>query len=426
MSGRLKEFFLVSTYNLLFALGGGIALPFLVYKIMTKEKYRAGLKEKLALSLPEIKGDKRIWIHAVSVGEVLAVAPLIERLKRRIPDSTIMLSTTTHTGMKTAKDKLEDLVDAFFYFPLDFYPIVSRVVNAVSPNFVGVVETEIWPSFLTVLGKKGVPVFMINGRISDSSFRGYEKISFFLKPFLQKYEKFFVRSPKDAARLSVLGASYHKIVVSGNIKYVSVYERAKSVDPCSVRAFLGWEDYPIFCAGSTHRGEEEVVLEVYKRVKEKFSDLKLILAPRHPERKTEVEELLKKYPFSFGFKSCENFKDKDVLVVDTVGELFGLYSVSDAVFVGGSLANIGGHNPLEPLVFGKPTAIGPFYHNFTDIVEDMKEFLVVVEDEEGLSDFLLKSLEGSFKLPLDKVMEKFNLSINSVEFLTEKIKEYMD
>ncbi|NPA15906.1 MAG: 3-deoxy-D-manno-octulosonic acid transferase [Deferribacteres bacterium] len=422
MSGRLKESAFLSLYNLLFALGAGAGLPFIAYKMVRQEKYRAGLSEKLGLRLPEVRGEKRIWIHAVSVGEVLAVVPLVKGLKRSVPHASLILSTTTQTGMRTARDRLKDEVDTFLYFPLDFYPVVSRVVRAVSPHVVGVVETEIWPSFLSVLASEGVPVFMINGRISDASFRGYEKLSFFLKPFFEKYRKFFVRSCRDAARLYTLGASPQKIAVTGNIKYVSVYERAKEVDSSAVMASLGWEGFPIFCAGSTHRGEEELVLEVYKRVRELFSDLKLILAPRHPERKEEVARLLEASSFSFGFRSEGNYRDKDVMVVDTVGELFGFYSVSDVVFVGGSFVNVGGHNPLEPLVFGKPTAIGPHYHNFADVVEDMRELLFVAESRGELLEFVLKSLNGSFKLPLDKVMKKFNLSINSVRLIIDEIK----
>ena len=423
----MKESLFLSFYNLLYPLGGVLFSPYLVYKLLSSEKYRAGIEEKLSLKLPlKDLSKKRIWIHAVSVGEVLTVMPLVKRIRESIPGTSIVFSTTTLTGMSTAKDKLSHLVDLFLYFPLDFYPITKRVVKALSPSLVLVVETEIWPSFLHILGKESVPVFMVNGRISDSSFAGYLKLSLFMRDFLKKYELMFVRSSKDAARLVVLGADPKKIRITGNLKYVSVYERAQQLNLSNLKKEIGWEEFPIFCAGSTHPKEEEIVLKVFKRLKVSFPDLRLILAPRHPERKTDVIRLVKDFGFSYSLRS-ENKKceEAQVLILDTVGELMGFYSISDVVFVGGSFVDVGGHNPLEPLVFGKPVAMGPFFHNFSDIIEDMGEAIKVVKNESELFDFVLKTLKGSFNLPLDKVMKKFNLSLNSVEYIIDEVKRRM-
>ena len=407
-------------YNFFYPVGALLFSPFLAYKIVTSEKYRTGLREKLSFKLP--RHSFCVWIHAVSVGETLAVVPLVEEIKEKLGLS-ICFSTTTNTGMEVAKSKLSGVVDDFFYFPLDFYPVVKRVVDVVNPQAVLIVETEIWPSLLYICHKKGIPVFMVNGRISDASFSGYSKISWFISPFLKYYSKFFMKSPRDAARIITLGAPEDKVVVTGNIKFASVYKRALSVESEFVRREFGLSPKEqLFTAGSVHPGEEEKVVGVYLKLKNDFPSLKLLLAPRHPERRQEVVDIVRGSGLSFRLRSeGGTFEGCNVLILDTVGELFSLYSISNVVFIGGSLVNVGGHNPLEALVFGRPVIMGPYHHNFTDIVNEVREGIIVVRTENEFYEKAHSILSGRLTFYLDNIMKIFNLSLNTIEIILENL-----
>ena len=413
------------TYNALYPLLGTLGAPFIIYKLASQYKYRAGLSQKLGLELPEeIPHKRRIWFHAVSVGETLAVAPVVERLKNRRPELGIYFSTTTYTGMDVAKKRLGGVVDSFFYFPLDFYPIVLKVLSRVRPCAVCIVETEIWPSLAHLCAQRGIPLISINARISDSSFSGYLKLRPFIKGVLSKYERFFARSREDAARLIALGVPPDKVEVLGNIKFFSVYSRSKEIDAERIREALGVSSEPVWVCGSTHPGEEKMIIEAYRRIEEKP---KLIIAPRHPERFNEVASLLKEAGLQFGRRSKqETLKDHPVLLLDTMGELFGVYSVAHAVFVGGTLVNVGGHSPLEPLVFGKPTIIGPYYHNFRDVVEQMRDFLIFVKDSEQLAEAVRKVLKGEYALDSNRLKESFARAAGAVERIVEALEGVCD
>lgn len=411
-------------YNVAYPVAGLVLSPYLVYKLSSQYKYRAGLGQKLGLELPNrILSKKRVWFHAVSVGETQAVAPFVTFFKKRYADVGVYFSTTTYTGMDVAKKSLNAVVDEFFYFPFDFYPVVRKVLERISPNAIVIVETEIWPTLLYLSHDKDIPVFMINGRISDSSFKGYMRVAPFLRPFLQKYRRFYMRSKEDASRIVLIGAPQEKVVVTGNIKFYSVYERAKHVDAEEWRAKLGKkEDDYLWVCGSTHAEEEFFVLDAYRKLSGEGIRIKLCIAPRHPERFDEVASILSSMDYDFGRRSRGDKLDQyDILLLDTVGELFSVYSIADVVFIGGSLVPVGGHNPLESLVFGKPTAMGPHYFNFEDVVQEMENYINIIHDAHELATFVKRVIEGTHTLDIDSVKSTFEKSYYSVELITEGI-----
>ena len=418
---------LLTAYNLLYPVGAAVFSPFLAYKLASEYKYRAGLAQKLSFELPEdIPYGKRVWFHAVSVGETQAVAPVVREFKGRHPEVGVYFSTTTYTGMGVAKRELADAVDSFFYFPLDFYPVVKRVLDRVKPRAISIVETEIWPTLLFLSKQEGVPVFMVNGRLSDASFRGYYRIRSLMKNFLEGYYRLFMKSEADAVRIVLLGAPQDRVEVTGNIKYYSVYLRSTEIDVDHWRKELGKDGEFLWVCGSTHEGEEEKILEAYRILSQRCEGVKLCIAPRHPERFREVAQLIKQFGFRLGLRSDgAKLSSCDVLLLDTVGELFAVYSVADVVFVGGSLVEVGGHNPLEPLAFCKPTACGPHYFNFRDVMEELAGLVRVVGDESELVDFVERVFNGGYVLDENRVKRLFEGSLTSVERVIEGLEEVL-
>ena len=427
MPGRLMHRIALGLYNLAYPVGVALTFPYVIYKLGTVPKYRAGLSQKLGFELPEpLPHSRRVWFHGVSVGETLAIAPLVEEFKRRHPQVGVYYSVTTHTGMEIALKRLSGVADAVFYFPFDFYPVVWKVVSRTAPSAVVIAETEIWPSFVEVCRSRNVPLFMVNARVSPSSFNGYMRIRWFMRPVLEAYRYIFARSPLDAARLVQLGAPQDRVKVTGNIKFYSVLLRSKSVSPDRVREDLGLGSFPLWVCGSTHRGEEEILLEAYRMVLEQVPELRLAVVPRHPERFREVEELIRAKGFNLGLRSRRDaLADHQVLLVDTMGELFSLYSVAQVVFVGGSLVEVGGHNPLEPLVFGVPTAIGPHHFNFADVMEEVGEFVEVVEDAGQLASFVLEVLKGQCPFSRERVLERFSEAGRAVDEVLRALEEVL-
>ncbi len=420
-----REEILIILYNLLYLILAPFLVLFVLVKALRNEKYRRGWLEKLAIRLPEVEGDNNLWIHAVSVGETLLIAPIVVRLREILGSRVkIFFSTTTSTGMKVAKDRLSSYVDGFFYFPIDFYPFVLRVMRRIRPRVTIIVETEIWPSILYVAHKEGFKVYMVNGRISDRSFGGYLLFSFFFEPFLNLYERAFVRSSVDKVRLSSIGLRPDKIQVTGNLKYYSTLVQASLVDPTSLRRELDLDfSERVIVFGSTHPGEEEMFLKPISKLVGK--GYKVVLAPRHPERVDEVLRLMESEGLKVWLRSKGGFKG-DVLIVDTVGELMRFYSISNVAIVGGSFVPVGGHNPLEPLCFGVPVIIGPYYHNFEDIVDYLKEHIVIYRNGvEGL----VETIEDLSRreIPVDSLRAKLSAIAKGVDLVIEEIvKNYLE
>lgn len=326
--------------------------------------------------------DKPIWIHAVSVGEVMAVRCLVDELRRVYPDKEFVISTVTVTGNKIAQD-IAKQGDFITYLPLDLSFIVRSVIGRVSPSLFVIAETEIWPNLISCLYRKNIPIVAVNGRVSDASFRGYCSIKFLLKPVLKKINLSLVQTERDAERLMRLGVSQDKIHITGNMKFdvkdyaphllrqTEIYK--KDYPDFRSKLCLGSQD-KLFVAGSTHAGEEEIILEVYKELQRDFSDLKLLIAPRHPERSEEIAKVVSRFGFCSVYVSnlpfkCSTCIPKSVFILDTVGELISFYGIADIVFVGGSLIKKGGHNILEPASMAKPILFGSHMFNFRDIAD---------------------------------------------------------
>lgn len=318
-----------------------------------------------------------LWIHAVSVGEVLAAKPLLEGLQQRFPQRPVFVSTTTETGQKLARERLASAA-GIFYFPLDLTLSVRRALNAIHPALVIVMETEIWPNFLREARRRSVPVVFANARISGKSFTRYLRWNFFVEVFYEETLRhaalFLAQSPEDAQRLAAMHAPLEAIEVTGNMKY--------DADPPATGPFAAWlaaeirrqERWPVVVAGSVVAGEEEAVLAAYDIVQRQWRHALLILAPRKPDRfdaATEISALggwtsIRRSRIDQAAPLDEN---ADILVLDSIGELAGLYSLADAVFVGGSLVPSGGHNILEPAWFSRPPVFGPSMENFQEMAD---------------------------------------------------------
>ena len=318
-----------------------------------------------------LDGDPSIWLHAVSVGEVLTARALLPDLRRLYPALRIFLSTTTIAGQQVAK-RLPD-IDGVFYFPFDWSFIVRRTLRLVRPRLFVMMETEIWPNLLRACRESAVTTMLVNGRLSPRSARRYSLIRPFFRRVLADVDRFCVQSEDTAGRLVRLGADPDAIVVTGSLKFDSLHVPSSGhvrARDRVLRYFRMPSARPVLIAGSTLKGEEAAVLRVFARLKTRLPNLLLVLAPRHPERFGEVESLARQAAFLTARRSelpVDAEPRAEVVVLDTLGELAQLYQIATAVFVGGSLVDAGGHNILEPAVFGKPIVFGPSMQNFAEI-----------------------------------------------------------
>lgn len=351
---------------------------------------------------------KNIWIHAVSVGEVLAVSHLIQKLKEVFPEYSIVCSTVTKSGHQLAQTQLPDSCQVI-YAPLDFSWVVKKYIHFVNPRLYIAMETEIWPNLYMFLRKKGIAIVQVNGRISDRSFAGYKKISFLTKRILDCVDAFCMQSPLDAERIVQLGAAADKTRVVGNLKFDSL----PALTPVDQQDVGFHRQDELLIAGSTHPGEEGIMLGVYRQLTGEFPHLRLVIAPRHVER---TEDILKEVEQegSRALKFSEIKKDKGdqktIVIVDAIGHLRMLYSLAKIVFIGKTLKVGGGQNVIEPLSFGKPTLVGPYTQNFKDVVHlFLKEgALIQVRDRQEL----LSQMRQLLKNP--KKMETMGLSAREV------------
>lgn len=316
-------------------------------------------------------GAGTIWVHAVSVGETLAVRPLLTALKARYPDKRLVISNVTETGREVALKLREP--DLCIYFPFDYGFAVRRALKLIKPELVIVVETEIWPNFMGEAQRRGIPSVLVNGRISDRSFGRYRKLSWFFRPVLEKFSALCMQSAEDARRINAIGAPAKRVIVANNLKYDMPVAALSSPARAEVRRrYLIPPDVTVIVAGSTHQGEDEPVITACRSLLDTGRNLLLVLVPRHPERSAEAAMLLQKGGFRVTLHSrlterSSLFEPGEALVVDRVGELMAYYSLADLVFVGGSLVPTGGHNILEPASVGVPVLFGPYMTNFREI-----------------------------------------------------------
>jgi len=383
-------------YRILTAISVIFLAPYYALRAWRRGEALATLGERLG-RLPSGIGGKgsagpsAIWIHAVSVGEVLAAKPLAEALRHRFASRVVFVSTTTETGQRLARERLTS-VDGIFYFPLDWVVPVRRALRAICPALVIVMETEIWPNFLREARQQKVPVIFVNARISERSFARYQRWQFLVGPFYSRVladaELFLAQTPEDATRLAEMGAPEEHIEVTGNLKYDS--------DQPDISPFGVWlegeiqrqERWPVIVAGSVVADEEEAVLAGYDIVQRRWRRALLILAPRKPDRFDLAASIARDGGWNVVRRSRLNRdvpldETADVLVLDTIGELAGLYLLADAVFVGGSLVPAGGHNILEPAWFAKAPVFGPSMENFRDMATQFLKAHAAIEVTSG-------------------------------------------
>ncbi len=353
-------------YNLFLAAATVLLFPVILFKLITVPKYRGGLTQKLGRVrkgvLKVIRGTRPIWVHAVSVGEVMAAHPLIRELKKKYPKRKLILSTVTVTGHYTARRRVPE-ADAVFYFPFDYPCVVRRVIQGINPEVVLVAETELWPNFFRELKRAGIPSALINGRISPHSHKNYLKFKAFFSHVFDHVSLFCMQSEEDALRIKDIGADPEKVLITGNLKFDQKIPASGS-NPVIIPA-----GKKVITAGSTHRGEEAALLEIFSRLREKYPELVLILAPRHPERFDEVEGIINSAGYECQRRTQLRGPVKDVLLLDTIGELRTFYALCNIAFVGGSLVKVGGHNLLEPAAMKKPVIFSRYMFNFKEISE---------------------------------------------------------
>jgi 3-deoxy-D-manno-octulosonic-acid transferase len=429
----LKDSLIWFVYNVLFAVGYTLMLPRFLVRMRRRGGYGPGFMQRFGVYddavLAQLQERSRIWVHAVSVGEVFVALHFIDALRAVSPDIGFILTTTTSTGHAQAKAQLSD-DDVLLYFPTDFPAIARRVVKRLKPVAVLLTECELWPNLLRCLNREQIPVFVINGRISASSFRGYSKVRPFFRRAVRWVDRLFVQAEVDRERLLSLGTPDELISVMGSAKYDVAQSDDEGVTIArQILIDAGMNpDGPLFVAGSTWPGEEAAILEIFARLRERHPDLQMILVPRHMERRAEVEALLKESKLTYvkrtdmeskaesgkqkaemgsgeqiGFagenretrESHENLmgsagEDEQqpcVLLADTTGELKHYYSVGSVIFVGKSLGdNHGGQNPIEPALFAKPIVVGPHMENFPGVIQDFlsAEALIQVSDASEL------------------------------------------
>jgi 3-deoxy-D-manno-octulosonic-acid transferase len=375
-------------YDVLLAIGFALSLPFFLWKGRATGKYVRTFRERWngppkALN-PE--GARSIWIHAVSVGEVLAARTLIQPLKERFPSRKLLLSTTTVTGNAIARASARGF-DGLFFAPFDLPRPVRSTLDVVKPDLLVLVETEIWPNLIHAARLSGARIALVNGRISPRSFPRYRMIRAFLKPVLREIDLFLMQGEAHGERVRAMGAAPERVRSLGNLKFdaLDAPRAGQQLD----RLLATAARRPLWVAGSTAAGEEETVLRSFQRLRERVPTAALVIAPRHPERFSLIPSLVEAAGFSCvrrtQLQPGGTFQ-ADVLLLDTLGELAHVYALATVVFVGGSLAPAGGHNILEPAVAGKAIVVGPHMENFQEIADEFRaeDALVQVADEEQL------------------------------------------
>jgi 3-deoxy-D-manno-octulosonic-acid transferase len=396
-------------YSLLMGFAALLLTPYWIVQGLRHGKYFSNLSQRLGFSFPTLSKlpEERtgaIWIHAVSVGEALSGIALARRLKDKYPNRPLVISTATLTGQALARERVQ-FADAIFYFPLDWAFCVRRVLRAVRPSIVVVLETEIWPNFLRESRRRGIPVMFVSGRISDRSFARYQRFSgvfgLFLRPFLRRTLSdavaFLMQSEKDAERIRALGAPADRVRVSGNLKYDLELPASTPISHWLAAETKRSGRSPIIVAGSVVATEEPLALIAFGTLQGEYRHALLVLAPRKPEcfeaAARSIDESHRKFirrsqipvpgPSQNGASSSEFSIPDDVTVIllDSIGELASLYRVADGAFVGGSLVESGGHNILEPAAFGKIPVFGPSMENFAEIAARFKSADAAVQVE---------------------------------------------
>jgi len=363
-------------YDFIILIAACILLPFFCLKRILTSQESYGIRERLGFYEKEKFGDfhgrEVIWIHAASVGETRVAILVARRMKELYSDYTVLVTNMTKSGLAVSANS--EFVDYSLLFPVDLSFVVKRLLTLVRPELIIVVETEIWPNFTQQAHQLGIPLVLVNGRISDRSFPRYRLMRFLLRPILDCFSSFCMQSQTDSERITVLGAPGARVENTGNLKFdYDLMDVTADQVQQKIKQFKLPGKAAILVAGSTHEKEERQLLEAYRQISAQLDrDLVLVLIPRHPERKLEVQSLLRELGFGYKLRSSlqegdNSFAPGDVLLVDTLGEVLDFYSIADLVFVGGSLVRVGGHNLLEAALLAKPVIFGPYVNNFKEI-----------------------------------------------------------
>lgn len=356
-----------------------VLIPYFLIRYATRGKSLKALYGMLGGGLEQIAAHRNsiaqqpvVWFHAVSVGEVMAATAVIKEFRQQLPDYRILLSTITETGQDTARRQLKDIASLIFYHPLDLTPLVTKYLNAIQPAIYIIMETEIWPNMLIAAKQRGVKIFMVNGKISDRSFRFYSWGRGVMQPALKAIDAFLMQTEEYQQKVKALLGTNHNVFVTGNCKFdinippLTEEERRQIQEKWRIA-----NEARIIVVGSTHPGEEEIMLEVYKTVRKEITQLKMILAPRHPGRFDTVYHLIKNKGFRVQRTSAPAVEDPEIILLDEIGKLARVYGVGEIAIVGGSFVNIGGHNLLEAAAHKIPVIYGPFMHQQPEITEIM-------------------------------------------------------
>jgi 3-deoxy-D-manno-octulosonic-acid transferase len=427
-------------YNLALFVVLIVGAPWWLFRMATTHKYREGLLERLGWVPSRLRqpppglGPKRslIWVHAVSVGEVLAVSRLIKSLEVALPDYVIAVSTTTRTGQMLARERFGS--NRVFYCPLDLPWAVRSYLNALQPRLFILAETEFWPNLLSGCYRRKIPVAVVNARISDRSWPRYRRLRWLWRPFLEPLSRILAQSETDAERLKAIGCMPERVTVAGNLKFdVRV---AEETDATRLLQKLS-PGLRFIVSGSTLEGEEAALLEAWPRLLQAHSQLAMVLAPRHPERFAAVAALLEKSSFSWVKRSelhsahegsLKPLHPGQIILLDTIGELASVYSLASVSFVGGSLIPAGGHNPLEPAQFGVPIVMGPHFANFRAITEDLLARQALrISNTETLAATLIGLLQDSLaaKAMGERARQVFEQQAGATGRCVEALKELL-
>lgn len=367
-------------YNILQAIILPIFSPFLAIFILCSPKYRDRIPSRLGFGLKnklnKLKEEPptTYWIHALSVGEVTSAIPLVSGLREHHPQCRIVFSVTTKSGKQVADSLLQNLTNTIIDGPLDILPVVMYFYKIIRPDYFILVETDFWPNTLLYIKKRKVPSFLVNGRVSKSALQGYRRMAFFFNPMFQSFSALCMQTEVDRKKMESIGIPPNKIHTLGNLKFDTgnPLENRNVSSLHSIKKQLP-ENKIIFIAGSTHPGEEGIILHSYSYLRQNHNKLFLVIAPRDPGRAEEIRTLAKKFGFNSGLRTEKPNENNEIFILNTIGELAACYSLADISFVGGSLVRKGGHNPIEPAIMATPVLFGPHMEDFIEIANDLLE-----------------------------------------------------
>jgi 3-deoxy-D-manno-octulosonic-acid transferase len=398
-----------------------ILQPFILILMIIGRKKGEFLKKRLKQDFSSLKKEEYIWVHCSSVGEINLSETLIKKLLDNRKER-ILLTMFTDTGIGVARDKFvkNERVD-IFYFPLDDRKNILDILKRIKLNLLILVETEIWPNLVTEIGKKS-KVIIVNGRISDRSFKRYQKLSSYLKKIFLYVDRFYMQSDEDSRRIIEIGAEKSRVETLGNLKFDISFQKYSDEERKELQSLFNVDSRKVFTAGSSRSGEYEILLDTFKNLKNTL----LVLVPRHIERTPKIEEIIKEYGFSYKkYSELESKKEKtDIIIVDKIGILRKIYSITDIAFVGGTLVNIGGHSLLEPLFYGKTPIFGPYLQNVKEISREILE-LGLGYKVTNVNEFLeaIKEIGIKQESSSEKIRELFEKNNRTADKIVERIKK---